>query len=255
MNFPVHPLWCHRGQEPKKWKHPHPVAGSVQRAQDRNDGQSIQFNKQSNAEVVKTSIVMTVGSQKWLKMAPPTQPNMEFSSYQQWIGKLKMPLMMKQTSGLLSCNSQTTGWCHYDSIIHSHNSSLSPCTLGQNPKLCRWRLKTKGLEAGAMCHLSIKPYHFIIIYLQALLAHDRSKNFVSGDDGSICRSDYLTATVWLGQIKLFCTSKPMNTSRVWEDARDRRHKENATCRLAPQAEPPGNGTQSLSLPALRQQCE
>lgn len=81
---------------------------------------------------MQKSILLTVGSQKWLKIAPPTQPNMEFSwIFQQWIGKLKMPLTMGPTSGLLNCNSQTKGWCHYDSIIESHYSSLIPCTLWQ----------------------------------------------------------------------------------------------------------------------------
>lgn len=91
-----------------------------------------------------------------------------------WTRKVKMPLTMKPwISELLKGYSQTNGWRHYDSV-HLYIQSfffwlVHPMYTEANSKFCCWRLKTKGLKRGTICHLSMQLYPFIIIYLQALL--------------------------------------------------------------------------------------
>lgn len=137
---------------------------------------------------------------------------------------------MKATSGLLNCNSQTKGWRHYDSIHLQSFFSSRPTYTEADHKLCRWRRKTKGLEAGTMCHPSIQLYQFIIFYLQASQVHDRSRNSLSPGMMeasadviiSLLQSDmridnilyYVTSSNITASLKLCCTGKDVRWHNI-----------------------------------------
>lgn len=187
---------------PGQWKEPHPVAGSAQRHRARTlhkDGQSIQFNKGSNAEVPKTCMPLSASSQTRLQMAPPTQPNMKSSCF-------KMSQKSQDATGHETMNLWASKGLFTNQRVTSLRLRPALYTViffwlvhlmytEANSRFCCWRLKTKGLKGGNNMS-SFSATLSIHYYIPAGLAmHDRSED--SRGDGSICRSDYSTAAVWL----------------------------------------------------------
>lgn len=121
----------------------------------------------------KTCILLSASSQTVLQMAPPTQPNMKSSCFK-----------MNQKSQDATDHETMNLWASKGLFTNQRVTSLRlrpslyavfffwlvhPMYTEANSKFCCWRLKTKGLKRGTICHLSMQLYPFIIIYLQALL--------------------------------------------------------------------------------------